>query len=207
VAGKENRPGKQISDSGKDSRAELEFLPLTTKTWADFEQIVGPRGGWGGCWCMWWRLDRGTFKKNKGEQNKQALRRIVASRNPVGVLAYSGGKPVGWCAVAPRDVYNRLATSRVLKRVDDRMVWSVSCLYVKPAYRRSGLSAALVKAAAEYAYHKGATIVEGYPQEARKKLPDAFAWTGLLPAFRQARFKEVARRSPTRPIMRKAVRT
>ena len=202
MAEKNNRSGKPISDSGKDSRAELEFRPVTTKTWADFEELLGPRGGWGGCWCMWWRLDRGTFEKNKGERNKQALRRIVASRKPVGVLAYSGGKPVGWCAVAPRDVYNRLATSRVLKPVDNRMVWSVSCFYVKPAYRRSGLSIALLKAAADYAYHKGASIVEGYPQEVRKKLPDAFAWTGLLPAFRQAGFKEVARRSPTRPIMR-----
>ena len=79
MAEKKNRSGKPISDSGKDSRAELEFRPVTTKTWADFEELLGPRGGWGGCWCMWWRLDRGTFEKNKGERNKQALRRIVAS--------------------------------------------------------------------------------------------------------------------------------
>jgi hypothetical protein len=32
---------------------------------------------------------------------------------------------------------------------------------------------------------------------------DAFVWTGLASAFRQAGFKEVARRSKTRPIMRR----
>ena len=33
-------------------------------------------------------------------------------------------------------------------------------------------------------------------------MPDAFAWTGLSAAFLKAGFKEVARRSETRPIMR-----
>src|SRR5436190_898686 len=34
------------------------------------------------------------------------------------------------------------------------------------------------------------------------RLPDVFAWTGLSSAFRKAGHVEVARRSPTRPIMR-----
>ena len=45
---------------------------------------------------------------------------------------------------------------------------------------------------------------EGYPVEPKsgKALASAFAWTGLAPAFLRAGFQEVARRSPTRPIMR-----
>jgi GNAT superfamily N-acetyltransferase len=195
---KKNRGRKQLTDG-------LEFCPLTAKNWEDIEELFGPRGGWGGCWCMWWRLGRAAFEKNNGNGNKQALRRIVASERPIGVLAYSAGKPVGWCAVAPREVYTRLANSRVLKPVDAQSVWSVSCFYVMPGYRRSGLSVALLKAAVDYADQNGAEIVEGYPQEARKSLPDAFAWTGILSTFRHAGFKEVARRSPTRPIMRKDV--
>jgi GNAT superfamily N-acetyltransferase len=154
---------------------------------------------------MWWRLGRAAFEKNKGKGNKQVLRRIVALAKPAGVLAYSSGKPVGWCAVAPREVYIRLANSRVLKPVDAQSVWSVSCFYVMPEYRRAGLSVALLKAAVDYASQNGAKIVEGYPQNVQKNLPDAFAWSGLLPTFRHAGFKEVARRSPTRPIMRKDV--
>ena len=154
---------------------------------------------------MWWRLGRAAFEKNKGQGNKWALRRIVASGKPVGVLAYSVGKPVGWCAVAPREVYTRLANSRVLKPVDAQSVWSVSCFYVTPSYRRTGLSIVLLKAAVDYAKQNGANIVEGYPQDVRKNIPAAFAWSGLLPAFRQAGFKEMARRSPSKPIMRKDV--
>lgn len=155
---------------------------------------------------MWWRRTQSAFKENKGEKNQQALRRIVGSRQPTGVLAYSQDKPVGWCAVAPREVYTRLATSRVLKAVDAEPVWSVSCFYVKREYRRGGLSVALLNAAVDYARHQGTRIVEGYPQDIRKDLADAFVWTGLFSTFHQAGFKEVARRSPTRPMMRKEIR-
>jgi len=61
---------------------------------------------------MWWRHGRAAFEKHKGTGNKRAIRRIIASRGPIGVLAYSVRKPLGWCAVASRDVYNRLASSR-----------------------------------------------------------------------------------------------
>jgi hypothetical protein len=45
--------------------------------------------------------------------------------------------------------------------------------------------------------------VEAYPVEPKKdKMADAFAWTGLASAFIKAGFKECARRSSTRPIMR-----
>ena len=54
---------------------------------------------------------------------------------------------------------------------------------------------------------QGATIVEGYPVAPKedKDIPPAFAWTGLPGAFYRDGFKEVARRSPTRPIMRKEI--
>jgi GNAT superfamily N-acetyltransferase len=152
---------------------------------------------------MAWRLSHAAFQRNKGARNNQALHGIVASEEPTGVLAYSAGKPVGWYAVAPREAYLRLENSRVLKPVDDRPVWSVSCFYVARSYRRTGFTQALLEAAVEYARQRGAKIVEGYPQDLQKELPSAFVWTGLLSTFRKVGFKEVVRRSPTRPIMRK----
>lgn len=181
----------------------LQFRPLTTNNWADLEELFGPRGACGGCWCMAWRLHHRDFQKNKGTANKRAFHRIVSSGQPTGVLAYSGSTPVGWCAVAPREIYVRLEKSRVLKPVDARPVWSVSCFYVSRLHRRTSLSVALLRAAVEYARRRGATIVEAYPQDLQKDLPDAFVWTGLFPTFRKVGFKEVARRSQTRPIVRK----
>lgn len=118
---------------------------------------------------MWWRLGRAEFDKSKGKGNKQALRRIVALGGAVGVLAYSEGKPVGWCAIAPREEYARLANSRVLRPVDAQSVWSVTCFYVAREYRRAGLSVALLKAAVDYAKQNGAKIVEGYPPNIARK--------------------------------------
>ena len=44
---------------------------------------------------------------------------------------------------------------------------------------------------------------EGYPIDPKKKpWPPVFASTGLFAAFKKAGFKEVIRRSETRPIMR-----
>ncbi len=170
--------------------------------WKDVEALFGPRGACGGCWCMSWRVPRSVFDANKGEKNKAALRQLVRSRLAPGVLAYSGGRPVGWCAVAPREAYPRLENSRVLKRVDDQPVWSVTCFFVAKDFRHRRVAEALLIAAVDYARSKGATVVEGYPNDLDGALPDAFVWTGLWPTFRRAGFKVVARRSAKRPMVR-----
>jgi len=185
---------------------KLEFHPVTPGRWADFERLFGARGACGGCWCMWWRLKRSEYEKQKGAGNRRAMKKLVDSEQVPGLLAYSRGEPVAWCSVAPREEFPVLERSRVLKRVDDKPVWSVVCLFVAKSYRRKGLTAKVLEAAVEYAKRQGAAIVEGYPTEPRKpEMPDVFAATGLASAFRKAGFTEVARRSDTRPIMRRSV--
>ena len=181
----------------------LTFQLLTPERWHDLETLFGERGACGGCWCMSWRLNRAQYEKQKGPGNKAAFKKIVATGPAPGVIAYSDSKPVGWCAVAPRPVHQRLENSRILSPVDDQPVWSVTCFFVARPFRRFGITFQLLKAAVAHAANCGATIVEGYPVEPRKDpMPDVFAWTGIGSAFRKAGFKEVARRSPNRPIMR-----
>lgn len=188
------------------AQVKLRFQPLTPSRWRDLEQLFGIRGACGGCWCMWWRMKRAQFKECKGEKNKKAFKKIVASGEVPGILAYADGEPVGWCALAPRENYPLLKTSRVLARVDTEPVWSVTCFFVAKPFRRRGVTIQLLKAAAAYARKKGAGIIEGYPVEPKKgRLPDVFVYTGLAPAFRSAGFVEILRRSETRPIMRFSV--
>jgi|WetSurMetagenome_2_1015567.scaffolds.fasta_scaffold66786_1 GNAT superfamily N-acetyltransferase len=191
----------------KDTSGTYVFAPLTPDRWTDLEALFGARGACGGCWCMAWRLRPSEFRAQKGEGNRRAFKNVVKKGPPPGILAYFGKEPVGWCAVAPRAAYPRLANSKVLAPVDDRAVWSVSCLFVRKEYRRKGLSAGLISAAVELARTLGAQMVEGYPTDTKGQAqPAPFVWTGLPTAFLKAGFEEVARRSPARPIMRRALR-
>ena len=182
---------------------KLEFHALTRERWSDFEKLFGPRGACGGCWCMWYRLKRSEFEKQKGEGNKKAMKTYVDGGNVPGIIAYSNGKPVAWCAVAPREDFSALERSRILKPIDDKPVWSIVCFFVERNHRRQGLNIALLKSTIDFAKQRGAKILEGYPVEPKKNpMPDVFAFYGLASAFKKAGFKECLRRSETRPIMR-----
>ena len=182
----------------------LTFQPLVPEQWAKFVSLFGERGACGGCWCMLWRLPRKEFERQKGNGNKLAMKSIVNAGEVPGILAIYKNKAIGWCAIAPRVRFPALQKSRILLPIDDSPCWSVSCLFINKTYRKTGVSTELIQAATEYAKTQGAEIVEGYPVEPKtgKDIPPAFAWTGIPKSFKAAGFKEVARRSPTRPIMR-----
>jgi len=165
--------------------------------------LFGEKGACAGCWCMYWRLKQSVLDAQKGNGNKRAMKKIIGSGKIPGILAYSEGEPIGWCSVAPREEFSKLDNSRILKPVDEKSVWSVVCFFIHKDHRKKGLSTALLNAAKKFVKSSGGKILEGYPIEPRKdKMPDAFAWTGISAAFQSAGFKEVARRSETRPIMR-----
>jgi GNAT superfamily N-acetyltransferase len=166
---------------------------------------------------MWWRRKRSEWSKDRGAGNRRALRKLVESGEPPGLLAYVGSEPAAWCALAPREDYPGIGRSRLFKslveRAGDRLAqrarptWSVTCFYVARAHRRKGLTVRLLREAARHARSRGARLLEGYPVEPKKGLaPDAWVYTGLAAAFRKAGFREVARPSPTRPVMRRVLR-
>ncbi|MEO8399112.1 MAG: GNAT family N-acetyltransferase [Ignavibacteriaceae bacterium] len=184
-------------------KTNLTFHPLTKERWKDLEKLFGPRGAVGGCWCMWWRIKRSEYDKQKGEGNKKSLKKIINSGEVPGILAYQNDEPVAWCSIQPREKFSVLERSRVLQKIDDNPVWSIVCFFVRKDFRNKGLSVALIKEAINYAQKMGAKIIEGYPTEPKKgKAPDVFVHTGIFSAFKKAGFKEAARRSETRPVMR-----
>jgi GNAT superfamily N-acetyltransferase len=154
---------------------------------------------------MWWRLPHSQFERQRGEENRRALKGLVDAGQAPGILAYAEGRLVAWCSLGPREAFPTLERSRILKRVDEQAVWSVVCFYVARGWRRKGIMVPLLVAAVEYAREHGARIVEGYPIEPRGQTASASLYTGLASAFRKAGFVEVARRSETRSIMRYAM--
>jgi GNAT superfamily N-acetyltransferase len=181
------------------------FQPLTSANWDDFVQLFGPRGGCAGCWCMEPRQTRAEWQRLKGAGNKRAMRRLVQRGDEApGILAYVAREPVGWISIEPRAAFSKLARSRVMAPVDTRAVWSIVCFFIDRRFRGRGLSVQLIRAAVKHARARGARIVEGYPSEpASGRMAPVFAHMGLAASYRRAGFKEVARRSATRPIMRR----
>ncbi len=155
---------------------------------------------------MFPRQRGGAFSAGKGEPHRRALRALVTSGAEPGILAYAGAEPVGWLALAPREHYPRIGHSRLFGEAAPPGTWSVVCFFIARANRGQGLSARLLEAAAAYARRRGARVLEGYPSEPRGRTADAFTWTGHVSSFLAAGFDEVARPSPTRPLMRRVLR-
>ena len=86
----------------------LEFRPVDASTRNDFEAFFEARGGPHYCWCMAWRpMDKRLDVTGKAARKAGICGRIACGE-PVGILAYEGGKPVGWCSVAPRSTHRQL---------------------------------------------------------------------------------------------------
>jgi GNAT superfamily N-acetyltransferase len=185
----------------------LEVVPVTRERWGDLVELFGERGASSGCWCMFFRLSGGELGRISGRGTRAALKDLVDRGATPGLLAYSRGRPVGWCSVAPREQFPRVLRSPVLRPVDDRPAWSVVCFYVDRSARRDGVAAVLLAGAVERAASAGAELLEGYPRDTGgDRRASAELYVGTVSMFEAAGFREVARRSPTRPIMRRELR-
>lgn len=143
----------------------LRFEPVTTATWPAMETLFEGRGGAKHCWCMAWRARGGA-------------------REPVGVLAFDGGEPVAWIAVAPRAVFRDLGGR---PGADDR-TWSIVCFFIRRDRRGTGLFPKLVAAAVKAARQRGARAVEAYPVDPDKP---AYRHAGFGSSFEEAGFAAV----------------
>jgi GNAT superfamily N-acetyltransferase len=185
-------------------QAELEVHPLTADRWDDLVDLFGPSGASSGCWCMFWRRRSRDMEGLWGAPARAALRELANAGPAPGLLAYRDGRPVGWCSIAPRGAYPRILHSPVAKPVDDQPAWSVVCFFIRVGERGRGVASALLDAAVGYAEAAGAEAVEGYPIDAeRGRRQNAEMFVGSAAMFRAAGFAEIARRRPTRPIMRR----
>lgn len=143
--------------------SEFETRPVTAKNWNDLEALFEARGGPHYCWCSTYRFSGGKSLSNA--EKKSGIQQLMMGSIPVGVLAYEGDVPVGWCSIAPRETYARLERSRTMPRATspETPTWTVLCFFVPRAYRGRQIAHSLLSGAIAYARSMGAGVIEGYP--------------------------------------------
>jgi GNAT superfamily N-acetyltransferase len=191
-------------------KPDTEFLnqftiePLTKGNWNKFLQLFGVKGACGNCWCMYYRLSRADFAEGKTDDgNRKAIKELVWNNKPTGLMGIYQGQAIAWCAFAPREDFIKLGKSRVHKRIDDKPVWSIPCLFIDKKFRGIGISVEFLKGVANYAKDKGISLIEAYPTiPTTPRIPDSFAWIGLYKSFERAGFEIVDQTSKNRPMVR-----
>jgi GNAT superfamily N-acetyltransferase len=174
---------------------KLDFVPVTSKTWPDFEKLFEQPGSPKFCWCMSWReLSNRQSADSAGK--KKAMAAIVAAGTPVGIIARSGAEIVGWCSVAPRETFRKLSPGQ---DDGDKDIWSIVCFFVVRARRNGGIGAALLEAAIDHAFKSGASAIEAYPVDPESP---SFRFMGFKPMFAARGFRAVGMAGSRRHVMR-----
>ena len=185
----------------------VEIMEITTAAWPVFEQLFGPGGVQGGCWCSWFRMGSRDYAAAGSAGRKELVRGLVEAGEPFGLVAKVDGEPLGWVSVAPRQCHLRLQRSSVARLApgeDAAGLWTVACFYVDRRGRGRGLGLTLLEAAVEYAERNGARAVEGYPVDtAGVGTPPQELYYGTLGTFLTAGFEPIERRGARRVLVRK----
>ena len=200
-----------MSKAIKEKVPKFIVHPLTPSRWADVEDLFGPeKGANSGCWCMWPRLTASDFQAMSKERRKGAFKSCVQKGPVPGLLLYEKGLAIGWVAVSPRtDVirFEKAKASALEPGEKASKHYAITCFYVRPGqsigYRGVflllvlpgllALSRAPARALRVLAFGTGIVIV---------LLMWGEGFVGIVSVFRELGFKEVARRSPRRPLMR-----
>ncbi|MDR1387931.1 MAG: GNAT family N-acetyltransferase [Propionibacteriaceae bacterium] len=171
----------------------VEIRPVDQTNWGDFETFFESVGILNSCWCMAWRMTKQELKTNTSACRRTFLAERVQSGVPIGLLAYTDGRPVAWCSVGPRPTHRRLGGDDELDQV-----WSITCFYVVRQFRGRGLVRRLIERAGEYALSQGAEHLEAYPVD-----PDSpsYRFMGLVSTFEKAGFRHVKDAGARRHVM------
>jgi GNAT superfamily N-acetyltransferase len=184
----------------------IETREVTPALWPQVEALFRPNGACAGCWCMFWRLEKGErFEDVQGAEARRRFREGILSGEIHGVLAFSEGEPIGWCTFGRRTSFARLDRSPSLKCDDAGTVWSVPCFYVKSGYRQAGVATRLLDHAVRAIRRRKGSVVEGYPTlpDRRGRYIPAFSYTGTMSLFSNAGFALAAAREKGKQRVRR----
>lgn len=186
---------------------EISTRPATIDRWRDLQDVLNGGGDGKSCQCMWPVMQGAQWRTCSVEERRSALHDEVASGPAPGIIAYVDGVPAGWVRVGPRPHQRRLEKSRIVKAgsrepFEEAGVWAITCFSIRREYRRTGLTATLIRAAVEYAKNGHAATIEAYPVDNREaKTSSASLFVGPATTFLHEGFSIVAHPTPNRVVV------
>ena len=166
--------------------------PVTPDRFEDFADVVNGNRRATHCWCLSHRLPAKDIEALGRGSREQAARALCERDPPPGVVTYRDGIPVAWCSISPRADIPRLASSRLIRPIDDVPVWSIICVVVRSGHRRQGVTTALLEGAVSWAASRGAPAVEAYPVDpAGERMDLTMAFVGTRAMFAKAGFEVI----------------
>ena len=118
---------------------------------------------WSSCYCQCFYEDHSKihWPSRTAMENRHCASHRIARSQMQGLLAYQGGKVVGWCNAAPRALLRALDSEPI---ANPHQVGTIVCFLVAPSARGRGVATALLSAACQHLREQGLVSVEANPR-------------------------------------------
>lgn len=190
--------------------ADIEIRPLAPASRDDylryFDTDAFPDNpAWASCYCISYNIDMppDVFEERSAAQNRADKGRMIDEGEATGVLAYSGGRVVGWCNAGPRTSFPLLDKFPAFGAEVTATSGAIVCFVIAPAYRGQGLARKLLEGACEMLRDRGLTSVYAYPP--KQAGTDASSYHGKLSMYLRAGFEETGAATSRYAVVRKAL--
>lgn len=196
--------GRRVTITG-----DVEIRRLTPERRADYlayfdREAFADNPAWAACYCMAYCLDTppAEFDERPAEQNRAERAAMIGRGEASGVLAYAGGRVVGWCHAAPRVSLKLLDQTPEFAAEEPEATGAIVCYVIAPQYRGQGIARELLDGACDMLRERGLRWVEAYPP--KSAAGDARSYHGRMSMYVAAGFEQV-REAGAYVVMRKAL--
>lgn len=174
----------------------LDVRPLTPDACDDYlryfdTEALRDNPAWASCYCISYNLalEPAVFEERTAAENREEKAAMIRRGDASGVLAYSGGKIVGWCNAGPRTGFPLLDQYPEFAADGDReSAGAIVCFVIAPPYRGQRIAHRLLEAACEMLRERGMTSVYGFPPKGARNA--AGAYHGTMSMYKAAGFEE-----------------
>ena len=123
---------------------------------------------WADCYCRYYHVPKAIrWGSLSATSNRQAMQARIEVGEMEGVVAYEGGKPVGWVNAQARHklpyCFARLGIAATPLPCQPFEAAAIVCFVVDPSRRRRGIAGALLRGALESLAARGFKLVDAFP--------------------------------------------